>query len=102
MSLRLAAFDFDGTLTEIMAFHRRVEQGSADPLAMHRERFGALIGRFGSSVSVLEVVDRYREALLSHTLPLPGAAELLTGLAARGVRLATLGQLLQELSDPAA
>lgn len=74
---------------EIMAFHARVEAGLGDPLHMDEERLGRTLNACGVTCTPGHL-HLYTQALLRATVPLPGAADLLTALRARGVPLALL------------
>ena len=72
---------------EIMAFHARVEAGLGDPLHMDEERLGRTLNACGVTCTPGHL-HLYTQALLRATVPMPGAADLLTALRARGVPLA--------------
>ncbi|GAA1398415.1 hypothetical protein GCM10009599_29240 [Luteococcus peritonei] len=81
---------FEASGEAIMDFHELVEQGRVDPLDMHRWRLAATCDRLGLAAPQPEAVTAYREALLEHCAPLPGARELLTELQSWGLRLAVI------------
>ncbi|CAM3516030.1 HAD family hydrolase [Deinococcus saxicola] len=79
----------DRAVDEIMAFHERVEAGTSDPLRMHAERLGRTLSAY-DVICTPGHLGLYVAALIRETRPLSGAAELLTALRQRGLRLALL------------
>lgn len=77
----------DVAVEEIMAFHDRVDAGTADGRDLHRDRLAGVAQRYDASPDLTAVVDRYREVLVAHSVPLPGAGELLRELKRRGIKL---------------
>lgn len=76
-------------ISEILAFHVRVERGESQPLAMDTERLARTLAAYGVMLGP-EHLALYSSALVQATVPLAGARELLAELGARGLRLALL------------
>lgn len=83
-----AAFE-EWAVDEIMAFHARVEAGVAAPLRQDAERLERTLAAYGVALTGAHL-GLYKRALVDATRPVPGAADLLRGLRAAGVRLALL------------